>query len=108
VSSCGVTYLESVEMVPTGNKSGEASTWSSCKSHSSKLVSLEKSSSTAPARVPVASNGGAEPGDHAKAAVRGISRNRTIVESLSAVHLVQSKHTANESKLWGIGQKGAV
>jgi hypothetical protein len=82
VSSCGVTHLESVEMVPTGDKSGEASTWSSCKSHNSKLVSLEKSSSTAPARVPVASNGGAEPGDQAKAAVRGISRNRTIFASL--------------------------
>lgn len=86
------TNLESVEMLPTGDNSEEASTWSSCKSQSSRFVSLEKSSSTAPARVPVASNGGAEPGDHAKAAVRGISRNRTIVVSLSAAHLSQTKY----------------
>lgn len=99
------TNLESVEMLPTGDKSVEASSCSSCKSHSSRLVSLEKSSSTAPARVPVASNGGAEPGDHAKAAVRGISRNRTIVRSLLAVHLGQSKHTANKLKMGLIWRK---
>lgn len=68
-------------------------------------MSLEKSSSTAPARVPVASNGGAEPGDHAKAAVRGISRNRTMIGSLLAVHLGQSKHTANKLKLGLIWRK---
>jgi len=69
---------------------------------------LEKSSSTAPARVPVASNGGAEPGDHAKAAVRGISRNRTIVGSLSAARLVLSKHEANKRKLRWDWRKGVM
>jgi hypothetical protein len=49
------------------------------RSHSSSCVSFEKSASTAPALVPVARNGEAVPGDQAKVAVLGISRNLTIV-----------------------------
>lgn len=45
----------------------------------SKFVSLVKSASTAPALVPVASRGAAALGDHANAAVRGISLKRTIL-----------------------------
>lgn len=40
---------------------------------------LEKSASTAPARVPVAISGDAAPGDHAKVAVLGISLRRTMM-----------------------------
>lgn len=49
------------------------------KSHNSSCVSLEKSASTAPARVPVARYGEPVPGDQANVAVLGISRNLTIV-----------------------------
>lgn len=49
------------------------------KSHNSSCVSLEKSASTAPARVPVARYGEPVPGDQANVAVRGISRNLTMV-----------------------------
>ena len=49
------------------------------RSHNSSWVSLEKSASTAPALVPVATNGAVAPGDHAKVAVRGISRSLTIL-----------------------------
>jgi hypothetical protein len=49
------------------------------RSQSSSLVSSEKSASTAPALVPVTTKGRFDPGDQAKAAVLGISRNRTIL-----------------------------
>lgn len=51
------------------------------KSHSSSCVSLEKSASTAPARVPVARYGEPVPGDQANVAVLGISRNLTMMAS---------------------------
>lgn len=53
------------------------------KFHNSKHVSLEKSASTAPARVPVAIKGDLGPGDQAKDAVRGISRRRTILADMA-------------------------
>lgn len=52
------------------------------RSHSSSWVSLEKSASTAPALVPVAIEGAVALGDHAKTAVREISRIRTILRNL--------------------------
>lgn len=51
---------------------------SNLSSQSSNVVSFEKSASTAPAFVPVAINGCVGPGDHAKVAVLGISRRRTM------------------------------
>jgi hypothetical protein len=51
---------------------------SNLRSQISNKVSLEKSASTAPAFVPVTINGAWAPGLHAKHAVRGISRNRTM------------------------------
>lgn len=51
------------------------------KSQSSSCVSLEKSASTAPARVPVARYGEPVPGDQANVAVLGISRNLTMMAS---------------------------
>ena len=56
------------------------------KSHISNCVSLEKPSSTAPAFVPVASNGGDAPGDQANVAVLGISR-RPSISGLGAVQV---------------------
>jgi hypothetical protein len=73
-----MTYLESVLMLAIGCSSKPCPELSKFKSHNSNLVSSEKSASTAPARVPVTRRGLEEPGDQAKAAVLGISRNLTM------------------------------
>ena len=73
------TYPVSVVSVAVGFNSGPCWASSSFKSHSSKHVSLLKSTSTAPDFVPVASQGDSASGDQAKVAVRGISLNRTMV-----------------------------
>lgn len=52
------------------------------KSQSSSWVSLEKSASTAPARVPVASKVEEVLGDQAKVAVLGTSRSPTIADTI--------------------------
>jgi hypothetical protein len=62
-----------------GWSSTPCSRLSKLRSQSSNLVSSEKSASTAPALVPVTTKGISAPGDQAKAAVLGISRNRTIL-----------------------------
>lgn len=72
-------YLESVSILAAGCSSMPFSVLFRSKSHNSSCVSFEKSASTAPARVPVASNGKVVPGDHANVAVRGISRSRTML-----------------------------
>lgn len=72
-------YLESVSILAAGCSSRPFSVLFRSKSHNSNWVSFEKSASTAPARVPVASNGKVVPGDHANVAVRGISRSRTML-----------------------------
>ena len=66
-------------MPPMGCNSTAEFVLPNSRSHSSRTVSLEKSASTAPALVPVAMSGFAALGDQAKAAVRGISRKRTIL-----------------------------
>ena len=73
------TYPESVSNLASGCSSSLASSRSRPRSHSSRHVLLEKSMSTAPARVPVAINGDAAPGDQAKVAVLGISLRRTMM-----------------------------
>jgi len=70
-------YLDSVLTLIMGWSSRPCSTLSRLRSHSSSLVSSEKSASTAPDRVPVTTRGAA-PCDQAKAAVRGISLSRTM------------------------------
>ena len=72
-------YRESVAMLADGWSSIPWSALSKSRSHNSSWVSLEKSASTAPALVPVAINGAVAPGDHAKVAVRGISRSLTML-----------------------------
>lgn len=72
-------YLASVVMLATGWSSRPCSWSSRARSHISSLLSSEKSPSTAPARVPVTSKGFPLPGDQVKAAVRGISRRRTMM-----------------------------
>lgn len=62
---------------------------------------MEKSTSTAPARVPVAIKGDAAPGDQAKVAVLGISLRRTIVREGKArgiVELVSTNGIEESSK----------
>lgn len=81
IVGCACPYLESVLILATGCSSTPCSKLSRFKSHSSNFVSSEKSASTAPALVPVTSMGSPVPGDHAKAAVLGISLNRTIAPS---------------------------
>lgn len=71
-------YLESVTMLAVGCSSTPCSELSRLRSHKSSFVSSEKSASTAPALVPVTRRGCPEPGDHANAAVRGISRSLTM------------------------------
>jgi hypothetical protein len=73
------SHPESVAILALGCSSWLPPVFSSPRSQSSKTVSLEKSASTAPARVPVAIKGRVEPGDQAKVAVLGISRRRTMV-----------------------------
>lgn len=72
------TYRESVTMLDKGLMSESWVVFSESRSHNSSFVSSEKSESTAPARVPVATRGLAMLVDHAKAAVRGICRIRPI------------------------------
>ena len=72
-------YLDSVEMLVSGCSSNPCCVSSRQRSHSSNLLSSEKSASTAPARVPVTSKGFPGPGDQAKVAVRGTSRRRTMM-----------------------------
>ena len=72
-------YPASVAVLPEGLNSLDCPLPSNPKSHNSRHVSLLKSISTAPAFVPVASKGNAAPGDQANAAVRGISRKRTMI-----------------------------
>ena len=79
---CWGPYPESVSILPAGCSSPPASPRSRAKSQSSRHVSLEKLASTAPARVPVATNGEAAPGDQAKVAVRGISLRRTMLKEV--------------------------
>lgn len=69
-------------MLAMGWSSSPCSWLSRFRSHSSSFTSSEKLSSTAPARVPVTRRGLAVPEDQAKAAVRGISLNRTIFAQL--------------------------
>ena len=69
----------SVVIVAVGCNSGPWWESSNFRSHSSRQVSLLKSTSTAPDFVPVATQGALASGDQAKAAVRGISLNRTIL-----------------------------
>lgn len=76
------SYLESVVMLTTGWSSMPCSWLSRDRSQISSLLSSEKSASTAPAFVPVTIVGFPEPGDHAKVAVRGISRRRTMAAGL--------------------------
>lgn len=78
----GKTNLESVLILAIGWSSRPCSWVSRFKSQSSSFVSSEKSSSTAPARVPVTSSGLSVPDDQAKAAVRGISLSRTMFAQL--------------------------
>lgn len=79
------TYLESVPRLVTGcNSTSELELFRS-RSQISSLVSLEKSASTAPARVPVAIDGFDIPADQAKAAVLGISRIGPIVKAIGVV-----------------------
>jgi hypothetical protein len=66
-------------MLAIGCSSTPCSRLSRLRSQSSNFVSSEKSASTAPALVPVTTRGRSDPGDHAKAAVLGISRNLTIL-----------------------------
>ena len=73
------SYRESVTRLANGCASDPCPPLPESKSQISSLVSSEKSASTAPARVPVATSGFAIPFDQAKAAVRGISRTRPIV-----------------------------
>jgi len=73
------THFESVAMLPVGWSSVVFFTLSKPRSQSSSVVSSEKSASTAPAFVPVTIEGRPAPGDQAKAAVRGISRRRTML-----------------------------
>lgn len=75
-------YFESTAMLAMGWSSRPCSWLSKFRSQSSSFTSSEKLSSTAPARVPVTRSGLAGPDDQAKAAVRGISLNRTIVARL--------------------------
>lgn len=72
-------YLASVLMLATGCSSRPCCWSSRARSQSSSLLSPEKSTSTAPARVPVTKIGLPAPGDQAKEAVRGISRRRTMM-----------------------------
>ena len=79
---------------------------------------MEKSASTAPARVPVAINGDAAPGDQAKVAVRGISRRRTMMTggegwlcgklnpSEQDQERIQWKQFSQIPPLYGIGNRG--
>lgn len=76
------SYLDSVVMLTRGWSSMPWSWLSSERSHISSLLSSEKSASTAPAFVPVTTRGFPDPGDHAKVAVRGISRRRTMAAGL--------------------------
>lgn len=78
-ASGAAAYPESVSILATGCSSSLASWRSRLRSQSSRHVLFEKSTSTAPARVPVAINGDAAPGDQAKVAVLGISRRRTML-----------------------------
>lgn len=71
-------YLDSTLTVATGLSSTPCSASSNLSSQSSNCVSFEKSASTAPALVPVATRGCVGPGDQAKQAVLGISRRRTM------------------------------
>ena len=66
-------------MLAIGCSSRPCSELSKLRSQSSSFVSSEKSASTAPALVPVTTSGDNAPGLHAKAAVLGISRSRTIL-----------------------------
>lgn len=72
-------HLESVVILAAGCSSVTFCGLLKSKSQSSSWVSLEKSASTAPALVPVARKGELAPGDHVKAAVRGISRSLTML-----------------------------
>lgn len=82
MSNIAVSYLESTETVAAGSNSIPCCWLPISRSHSSSWVSLEKSASTAPALVPVTIEGAVALGDHAKTAVREISRIRTILKSL--------------------------
>jgi hypothetical protein len=62
------------------------------------VVSLEKSASTAPALVPVASNGDCGPGDQAKAAVLGISRRRTMTGGVGVERQGETKSKKEEQE----------
>ncbi len=73
-------YRESVPMLAVGCKSAPWVSLPSSKSHISSFVSLEKSASTAPALVPVAMHAVLTFADHAKAAVRVISRRPPMVD----------------------------
>ena len=73
------TYRESVAILAAGWSSMPCPVLFKFKSHSSSCVSFEKSASTAPALVPVAINGDETLDDQAKVAVRGISRNLTML-----------------------------
>ena len=73
-----LTHRESVPILADGCDSMPFLVWLKSKSQSSSWVLLEKSASTAPARVPVASKVEAVVGHQVKAAVLGISRSPTI------------------------------
>lgn len=81
-------YLASVLRLPTGCNSASWFWSLISKSHSSSFVSLEKSASTAPARVPVARERLEIFEDQAKAAVLGTSLTRPIL-SISVRELVR-------------------
>jgi hypothetical protein len=76
------TYPVPVVMVAEGLNSCPCDLSSSARFQSSRHVSLLKSTSTAPDLVPVAIHGVLASGDQAKAAVRGISRSRTMVDAI--------------------------
>lgn len=79
IGSITETHLDSALTLPMGCNSTPCSGSSRERSHSSSWVSLEKSASTAPALVPVTISGDPVPGAQANAAVRVISRRRTMV-----------------------------
>ncbi len=83
-------------MLAAGCSSRPWSWASRLRSHSSSLVSSEKSASTAPDLVPV-TRAGLEPGDQAKAAVRGISLSRTMASTVT-VERLRGKMTEGERR----------
>ena len=58
---------------------------------------------TAPAFVPVAMIGGADPGDQANAAVLGISRRRTIVNRYAPQSVSVGSRLRKGSKVYEVG-----